>query len=177
MPRRCSCCVHKRRDAIDHAIVGGDAYSGIARRFAVGADAVERHAAAHVSKAIAKARNVRDVAHGASLIGEIIAIRDRAAELGRQAEENGDLRTALMAVRELTRNTELVARLSLEAQAGTAHDITAHPVWHEVAAEIMSVLARHPEARREVMEMIREKLGVGGIVLNVDPSDANGATS
>ena len=166
MPRRCSCCSHTQLVAIDRAIVGGESYRGIARRFKLGTDAVERHAGAHVSEAISRARDVAAVVHGDTMLRDVTALRQQAAELGKQAETNGDLRTALMAVRELTRITELVARLSLEARTCLNQDIGSHPVWHAVAANIFTALEPFPAAKAAVMATVRAALAVPALIVD-----------
>jgi hypothetical protein len=158
--RPCSVCQHPARDAIDRAIVAGAPFRRIARQHGLSPDAVERHSAAHVAKALSKARDAAAVVHGDSLLAEIVAIRDRAAELGQQAEEKGDLRTALFAVRELRGATELLARLTLEARSdGGAHAIAQSPVWRDLVADIVSALAPFPEARTAFTAVVRRRLG------------------
>lgn len=67
MARACTICTHPERVAIDHALVAGEPYRGIARRFAVSDDAVERHAAHHLPALLTKAQQERLSQHAASL--------------------------------------------------------------------------------------------------------------
>jgi hypothetical protein len=173
MPRRCTVCVHEKRKAIDRAIVGGGTNRAIASQFAISKDAVDRHAKSHISKAIAKAQEVREVAHGGGLIAEITSIRDKAAELGAQAEEKGDIRTALTSVRELVRCTELIARLGLEARAGNATDISRHPIFIELQADLLAATRPCERCSAAIARKMRQRLGMP-IDVDVEPDAHDG---
>jgi hypothetical protein len=88
------------------------------------------------------------------------ALKAKADALGLQAETTQDIRTALLAVREMTRLVELQARLALEATAGRASDVSEHPVWHELSACIMQAIQPCAECTHRVRSVVLEKLGV-----------------
>ncbi len=58
MPRTCTVCAHPQRASIDHALVAGEPYRAIARRFTASPDAVLRHKTAHLPADLLKAREV-----------------------------------------------------------------------------------------------------------------------
>jgi hypothetical protein len=89
-----------------------------------------------------------------------MAIRDRAAELGAQAEEQGDIRTALVSVRELVRCTELVARLGLEAQKGNAQDVARNPIYIELQADLLAATRDCERCSRSIANKMRQRLGL-----------------
>ena len=60
----------------------------------------------------------------------------------------------------MTRIIELQARLALEAANGRAADVSSHPIFHEVMAIVVGSLAKYPDAAREVVSAIRERLGL-----------------
>ena len=97
---------------------------------------------------------------GATLASEVQSLRKRADALATKAEESGDSRTALMAIRELTRLLELQGRMMLEAREARASDVSSHPVWMTVSGLIM--LAICPECRPKVLSVIRDRLGIQG---------------
>ncbi len=111
MPRRCSICQHSEREAIEHAIVGGESFRGIARRFAVSPDAVERHAGAHVPAALARASEAAAVVHGDNLAQAVRDLESRALGILERAEKRGDVRGELGAIREARECLTLLARL------------------------------------------------------------------
>lgn len=110
MPRRCSLCGHDKRQEIERALLCGDSYRTVAQCFGVSRDAVVRHRK-HLPVALAHAREVKEVANGDSLVAQLRELTSEAQRLKEKAELAGDYRTALMAVRELCRIVELVAKL------------------------------------------------------------------
>ncbi len=60
MPRTCTICTHPQRASIDHALVAGEPYRAIARRFAASPDAVLRHKMAHLPADLLKAREAEE---------------------------------------------------------------------------------------------------------------------
>jgi transposase-like protein len=55
MPRRCSACIHPRRDAIDAALLAGESAAAVARAHGLTDDAVERHRKNHLAPQVAAA--------------------------------------------------------------------------------------------------------------------------
>jgi hypothetical protein len=110
MPRRCSVCTHPRRPEIDHAIVAGNSYRTVAQQFTVPRDAVVRHRR-HLSVALAKPLSSEQIFPQEALLGQLEELKSEAQRLKQKAEQEGDYRTALAAVRELCRIVELVAKL------------------------------------------------------------------
>lgn len=156
MPRTCTICRHPAVKEIEAAIVAGDPKRDIARRFDASKDAVSRHQA-HARRAIVAAQTVEIIARGSDLVGEIAKLRDQAADLGAKAEATGDLRTALMSVRELTRLVELQARLLVEQQS-RAHSVVTHPVWIRLRHALAEALRPHPEVWADVQAAITREL-------------------
>ena len=71
MPRICTVCACADLEAINKAIVCRESKRGIARRFGVSPDAVERHAADHLPKTLQKAAETREVTHAGDLVGTL----------------------------------------------------------------------------------------------------------
>jgi hypothetical protein len=109
---------------------------------------------------LATRKRVEAILSGGQLISEITGLRQRADRLCAQAEVTNDPRTALLAIRELTRLLELQGRLAIEAQQGRASDVSSHPVWLSLASDIMHALAPWPDAARAVAGKMRERLGI-----------------
>jgi hypothetical protein len=110
MPRRCSVCTHPRRPEIDHAIVSGNSYRTVAQQFTISRDAVVRHRR-HFSVALVKPLSSEQMSPSEALLGQLEELKSEAQRLKQKAEQEGDYRTALAAVRELCRIVELVAKL------------------------------------------------------------------
>ena len=116
MARPCSICSRPDRAEIDAALVGPESFRGVSRRFAVSPDAMERHAKAHLPKALAKAKGAADEAYGDSLAEKVRALETHADRLRARAEKDQDIRASLAAIKVLS---ELV-KLLHETQATQA---------------------------------------------------------
>lgn len=97
---------------------------------------------------------------GQGLAQEVQHLRARADKLCSSAESSGDARTALLAIRELTRLLELQGRMILDASAGRASDVSTHPVWMTLAGLIMGCVGPCERCKPLVLSVIRERLGV-----------------
>ena len=100
---------------------------------------------------------------GAGLAQEVSKLRARADKLASAAEASGDARTALLAIRELTRLLELQGRMVLESAQGRASDVASHPVFAQLAGEMLDAIQGCPECRARVSARIRMRLGEGGV--------------
>ena len=155
MSRTCSVCGHAEREAIDAAIVAGESYRDITARFGVSGGAIGRHRA-HVAGVLAEAQAAQDVARGDDLLAKVAVLEADAKRLQDTAEKGGDIRTALVAVRELVRIVEVLARLQGELQDGAPVNILVNPQWVSIRAVIVAALADYPEARQRVVEALRD---------------------
>ena len=149
MPRVCTVCVHTDKEAIDKALVAGEAYRAIAQRFAASPDAVYRHRA-HIPVALAKASEAAEVVRADSLLAQVKALQARALGLLDKAEAAGDLRAATGAIREARATMELVAKLVGElderAQINVLHidSMTAAQMREDLAARLARTIQADP---------------------------------
>src|SRR5687768_3337477 len=111
MPRLCTVCTHPERAAIDAALVSGEPMRGIARRFAVSEDALNRHRRDHIAATLAKAADAESVAAD-DLLGQVRFLQAKALGILSSAEAAGSLNVALGAIREARGNVELLAKLT-----------------------------------------------------------------
>jgi hypothetical protein len=143
MPRKCSLCIHDHRQEIEQALLCGDSYRTIAQRFAVSRDAVVRHRR-HLPEALTHAREAKEIIHGDRLVDQLRDLRSEAKRLKEKAEQAGDYRTALAAVRELCRIVELIAKMTGELDSHTETKILNVTLDAETARRISETfLARH----------------------------------
>jgi len=105
-------------------------------------------------------RGITQMLAGAHLAQEVGNLRARADRICAQAETTNDPRTALLAIRELTRLLELQGRMILDASQGRASDISSHPVWMTLAGLIMGAIGPCERCKPLVLQVIRERLGV-----------------
>ena len=114
MPRACSVCAHPQRRLIDQALADGKAIAAIAATYrGVSEDALGRHKAAHLVSPPTAIAVAGDSADRVARIEAPGSVHDQLEELTRRtralldrAEQAGELRTALMAVKELRAQLE-----------------------------------------------------------------------
>src|SRR5215469_12580142 len=111
--RTCTVCSHPARDEIDRALINQASYRSVAKRFGVSEPATFRHRQ-HMPATLVKAHEAEEIAKADSLIDEVRALAEKARILTARAEENGDVRTALMGLREIGRALEFRARVGGE---------------------------------------------------------------
>ena len=104
MPPTCSICKSPHRKKIEQALVAKVALRKIG--FGTTPSSLQRHQA-HVSQALAAAVQAKEIELGNALLDDIKELLDKAQELLTKAEETGDVRTALVGVREIGRLLEL----------------------------------------------------------------------
>jgi hypothetical protein len=160
MPRSCTVCEHPSREAIDRALVGDASNRSVASLYDVSEAAVRRHKANHLPAKLVMAQAAEEVAQADTLLGQVRDLQQRALEILDKAEEAGELRTALGAIREARGNLELLAKLLGELDDRPQINVLVSPEWLELRAVIVGALDPHPEARGAVLAAI-EGLGNG----------------
>ena len=150
MPRVCTVCQHVERAAIDEALVRGVAYRVIARQFDLGKDALGRHHAEHLPALLLKGQAAAEMSQADRLLADVRGLRETAYRLLLAAEAAGDLKTALLGVREARGCLELLAKLSGELDERPQLNLVITPEWHRVRAALLAALGPYPEARAAV---------------------------
>jgi hypothetical protein len=162
MPRTCTVCTHPDRPAIDAALVSGTPYRNIAERHGVSVGALFRHRD-HLSAALLHAKDVEQVAQADDLLAQVRDLQRRTLRILDDAEQAGDRRTALAAIREARGNLELLGRLAGELQEGQTVNVVVSPEWQRVRAAVITALLPFPEAR----------VAVAGQLLALEAGDGN----
>jgi hypothetical protein len=151
MPRSCTICSHPRRDEIDCALVSGEANTSLSSVFAVSEQALRRHKGAHLPAKLVMAEKAEEVAQADTLLEQVRSLQERALEILDKAEEAGELRTALGAIREARGNLELLAKLLGELDERPVVNLNLSPEWLELRAAIVVALEPHPDALSDVL--------------------------
>jgi len=155
MPRTCSVCSHPQKAEIDAALVVGDAFRNIVERFGTSIGALFRHKA-HLPVGLAKAKEAGEVAQADSLLDQVRNLQASALRILSLAENAGDLRTALGAIREARGNLALLAELLGELQQGVTVNIVQAPEWIQLQAVIIQSLDAFPDAKTAVVHALTE---------------------
>jgi hypothetical protein len=109
--RTCTVCSHDSRAEIDQSLAEGMPNRRIATQYSLSEASVRRHHDSHLPAALSKAHEVEVVARADDLLGRVESLQTRTLAVLEAAEENGELRTALAAIREARGNLELLAKL------------------------------------------------------------------
>jgi hypothetical protein len=151
MPRSCTLCEHPEKDDIDRTLVGSASNRSVASLYDVSEAAVRRHKANHLPAKLVMAVKAAEVVEADNLLHQVGDLQRRALAILDKAEEAGELRTALSAIREARGNLELLAKLLGELDERPMVNLNISPEWLELRAVIVGALEPHPEALRAVV--------------------------
>jgi hypothetical protein len=160
MPRVCTVCEHRDREAIDRALVGDASNRSVASLYDVSEAAVRRHKANHLPAKLVMAEQAAEVAEADNLLDQVRDLQSRTLAILEAAEETRQHRTALGAIREARSNLELLAKLLGELDSRPTVNILVSAEWLELRAVIVGALEHYSEARGAVLRAIEE--GNGG---------------
>lgn len=153
MPRACTVCRHPERDAVEAALIRGEANRAVAARFGLSPQAIRRHKQGHLLPALAAAEAARRTADAAELIADLHRLREDAARIAVKAEEAKSYPAACSALREQARIIEILLKVAGELASGPTVNINAG--WVELRTLILGALDPYPEARQRVAEVLR----------------------
>ena len=156
MARTCTICRHAQRQDIDKALVAGEPHRRIAERFGASPSSVYRHKQEHLPVPMLKAAEAREVAHGGSLLDQLQELQGKTLRILEQAEASGDLRTALLAIREARGCMELESKLTGQLIERHAHVVRMPP---DVAIQV-----------RDTLQALRERLDSGTRTVDITKS-------
>jgi hypothetical protein len=111
---------------------------------------VRRHRKSHLPAELIQAQEAQAVAQADDLLAQVVSLKDKALKILGQAETEGDLRTALAAIRETRSTLELLARLLGELREQTTVNVLVSPEWVQLRTTILTALEPFPEARLHV---------------------------
>ncbi len=150
MSRSCTVCAHKEVGAINGALVGGVSCRELALLHRLGPDALERHKAGHLPKAMVRAQEAQEMAQADTLLGQVRALQERTLTILSRAEASRDGQLALGAVREARGNLQLLAKLTGELDERAVVNIVTLPEWVAVRAALLTALTPYADARLAV---------------------------
>jgi hypothetical protein len=149
MPRTCTVCSHEDRAGIDSALLAGDTLRNIAKRTGTSPTTLHRHKEEHISTLLLKAQEVEEMARADNLLDQVKAVQARTLSILDRADNAGDLKTALAAIRETRGNLELLAKLTGDLDERT--QINFNTQFVQLQEVIVEALAPYPEAEEAVL--------------------------
>jgi hypothetical protein len=154
MSRTCSICTHPDRVAINAALANQEPFRHIADRYGTSTTALQRHKAEHMSADLARVQQAKQD-EDYDLLTQIRGLRSKAIGILLKAESVGDLRTALLAIREARGCLELLAEMEGELKRQPVVNLQLSAEWIEVRTVLLSVLDAHPEAKADVVAALQ----------------------
>ena len=159
MGRPCTVCSHKDVDEINSLLLCSDSYRDIARQFALSKDALARHKESHIPELLSKSADLKaevESTQGNQTLAEVRELKVTALEILAVAQGAGDLKTALMGIREARSCLELCMKAEGQIKDGPQITIVSNPEWIELRTLVINALESYPEAREAVVYAIRK---------------------
>jgi len=120
---------------------------------------VERHVTGHLPDALLKAKDIKDVANGDSLLDELKKARERTFSLLDKAEAAADTRVygaPVAYLKEIREQLKFIAELEGKISSQPQITIINNPEWVELRTVILMALDDFPDAKQRVIDAIRK---------------------
>jgi hypothetical protein len=160
MVRTCTICNHKKVDEIDRLARIENDIAKIAKDFSLSYNSLYRHVKAnHHIREVTAIPTTAELATSRDILREITDHHKEAVRLKNLAEEEGDLKTALLGLDKALKCLELVAKIQGQIQEQTINvntqvNILVSPEWIALRTKIVDALDKYPEAKEEVLNAI-----------------------
>jgi hypothetical protein len=154
MPRPCTVCTHKDIEEINKRLLGDEIYRTIADDTGLSETSLKRHKAEHIAATAARASKAAEVAKADGLLEDIKGLRQKAMGILQKAEESGDLKTALLGIREARGCLELLAKVEGQLSDRPQINILINPEWIQLRTQIINSLEPYPEAKEAVINAL-----------------------
>jgi hypothetical protein len=158
MGRTCTVCTHDEHHQINLEVLNRVAYRRIATQYDLSEAAVRRHGRDHIPELLLKAYEAIERDDAEDLAGELVRVKGDVHRLREKAEEEGDLRTALLGCDKALKALELQAKVEQLIQTAPTVNIALveHPDYQRLEDAIYRALENHHEARWAVAEAVKE---------------------
>ena len=158
MPRTCTVCAHDEHHAINVDLLDRVPYRHIAARYSVSTGALQRHSKEHIPELLLKAYEAIERDDALDLAGELVRVKTDVHRLREKAEEEGDLRTALLGCDKALKALELQAKVEqlIQTQPTVNIALVEHPEWQRIEDVLTRALEPYPAARYAVADALRE---------------------
>lgn len=160
LPKSCTICDDPRRDEFDRRARIESNIEKIAKEFSLSYSAFYRHIKAnHHIREVTAIPTTSELATSEDILREITEHHREAMRLKSQAEDNGDIKTALLGLDKALKCLELVAKIQGQIQEQNINIIQQNvlinnPEWIELKTLIVAALKPYPEA----LEALRHAL-------------------
>ena len=161
MPRVCTVCRHPDRQAIDRALISGEAFRYVSERYRLSLAALVRHRDDHVPVALRRAAEAQGLADALDLVAQLKAVNSAAFRVLQEARDAGDGELALKAIDRVVRQLELVAKASGDLPEAPTVNVFLLPEFVAVQTAVVDALSPYPDARDAVVARLLALEGAG----------------
>jgi hypothetical protein len=156
MPNTCTVCAHTDSVLINEALViERRSLRNIAKQFDVSYSAVNRHKQ-HIPELLVKAAEAMELEDAERLAIELNKVKEDVHRLKDKAEDEGDLRTALLGCDKALKALELQAKVEQLIQTAPQINVLMMPEWIALRTKFIQALDAYPEARGSVLRALEE---------------------
>ena len=158
MPRECSICSHDEHHAINVDLLHRVSYRNITERYSVSKAALSRHSQEHIPELLLKAYEAIERDDAEDLADELVKVKADVHRLKERAEEEGDIRTALLGCDKALKALELQAKVEQLIQTAPTVNIALveHPDYKRLEDVLTGALEPYPAARYAVAGALKE---------------------
>jgi hypothetical protein len=148
---QCRVCASPERDAIEQACLTSASNRDVAACFGVKPGSVHTHRTVCMPALVQASSTVTVAQHAQRVREHAERCLAEAKRLQASAESQGDIRTALLALREYARGAELLLK---DSESSERIDVTRSEQWIGLRDAIMGALVSYPDALRSVMHAL-----------------------
>lgn len=158
MGRKSKIEAHPQRNIIITRLASGEEYSDIVRDFPdLTWDDLDYYKQNKLHEIISKSKDLKsevESVQGSNTLAEVRELKARALEILEQAQSAGDLKTALLGIREARGCLETCLKAEGQIDDRPQINITLNAEWIELRTLIMKSLEPYQEAREVVLRAI-----------------------
>ena len=159
MGRKCKIENHPHRNIIVKRLATEDEYSDILRDFPdLTWDDLDYYKQKKLPDVLSKSNDLKIEAEeirGTQILAEVRALKTRALGILEEAQKAGDLKTALLGIREARGCLELCMKAEGQIDKQPQVNILLNPEWIELKAVIIAALRPYPDALGAVRNAIK----------------------
>jgi len=140
-------------------LASGEEYSDIIRDFPeLKWDDLDYYKQKKLPEIISKSKDLKDEVEsiqGTDTLAEVRELKTKALNILEKAENSGDLKTALLGIREARGCLETCLKAEGQIKDGPQITIINNPEWVELRTVVITALDAYPEAKAAVVNAIR----------------------
>lgn len=154
VPRKCTICIHKKRNEIETSFLEDNSYRTISHHFRVSINALKRHVKNdHIAKSLIKAHEINKIVNADDLVFKILHLQKETLIVLAEAKEEKNHNTILAAVGKASGLIELQAKLIGQLKE-TQVNIN---VFQQSSKTLIFLQDKYPGVLRGLVKYLKEK--------------------